>query len=263
VNEEAGVEPLLIERDDRVAILRLNRPAVLNALDPSLLRALLAAVRAAAADEGVGCLLIRGSGRAFCAGGDLKAMRTMDRVAFRAYIELLQALSRAMWTLPKPTIAGVHGYVLAGGFELAIECDIRIAAEDAQFGLPDTALGLSPTSGMTWLLPRIIGAGWARHLILTGERIDARQAAAIGLVTRVVAGDRLEAAALELARSIAAHPPLGLTMIRTGLATAAETTLAAALEAEIEAEVSCFESAEFQANLRAFAQRKRRSNREG
>ena len=115
-----------------------------------------------------------------------------------------------MQRLPIPTVAALRGHVLAGGFELAIECDLRIAADDATFGLPDTTIGLSPTSGMSWRLPRIVGDGWARHLLLTGETIDVRTAERIGLVTRVVRGPDLEAAALALAESIAAQPREGL-----------------------------------------------------
>ncbi|MBM4408625.1 MAG: enoyl-CoA hydratase/isomerase family protein, partial [Chloroflexi bacterium] len=210
-------------------------------------------------DADVGCILIRGAGRSFCAGGDLTAMLAMggDARAFRAYIEALQALARVLRRLDVPTIAAVHGHVLAGGFELALACDLRIAAQDATFGLPDTALGLSPTSGMTWLLPRVVGEAWARHLLLTGEAIGAETAARIGLVTRVVSGADLEDASLELATSVAEHPPRGLAGIRSGLRTAGEATFEDALDAELEAEVACFETAEFQASLRRFAERRR------
>ncbi len=221
--------PLLIERSGRVVVLRLNRPAKLNALSPALVGALVDAVEQAGADSSVGALLLTSAGRAFSAGGDLTAMLAMDGPAFRAYIEQLQALSLTMQRLPIPTVAALRGHVLAGGFELAIECDIRIAADDATFGLPDTTIGLSPTSGMSWRLPRIVGEGWARHLLLTGETIDVATAERIGLVTRVVPGADLEAAALALAESIASQPPEGLRQIRAGLDRAASGTLEDAL----------------------------------
>lgn len=250
----AAQPSLVVERSGRVEILRLNRPAVLNALDPELVGALVAAVERAGGDRSVGCLLVTSAGRAFSAGGDLTAMLAMDTTAFRVYIEQLQALSLAMWRLPIPSVAALRGHVLAGGFELAIECDIRIAADDVTFGLPDTTIGLSPTSGMTWLLPRIVGLGWARHLLLSGESIDVRTAERIGLVTRVVGGSELEPAALGLAQSIAAQPPEGLRHIRAGLDRAAHGSLEDALAAEVEAEVACFGTPEFQASLRAFAE---------
>jgi enoyl-CoA hydratase/carnithine racemase len=250
--------PLLVERVGRVLLLRLNRPQVLNALSPALVEALTSAVRAADGDESVGCVVLAGAGRAFCAGGDLTAMLDMngDLGRFRSYIVGLQVLSRTMRELGVPTIAALHGHVLAGGFELAIECDLRIAARDTAFGLPDTALGLSPTSGMSWLLPRIVGESWARHLLLTGETIDVATAERIGLVTRVV--DDVEVAALSVAAAIAAHPPLGVRRIREELAATAEGTFEDALAREIDAEVDCFATPAFQANLRAFADRRRR-----
>jgi 2-(1,2-epoxy-1,2-dihydrophenyl)acetyl-CoA isomerase len=252
-------EPLRVERSGRVAILRLDRPHVLNALSPALVVALAGAARAAAADTSVGAILLIGEGRSFCAGGDLIAMLAMDRdaAAFRAYIEQLQELRRVLHALPIPIVAALRGHVLAGGFELAIEADIRIATPDVTFGLPDTALGLSPTSGMSWMLPRIVGEGWARHLLLTSETIDVRTAERIGLVTRVVAADALQPAALALATSIAAQPPLGLRRIREELAAAAEGRFEDALAREVEAEVECFATDAFQDSLRAFAARRR------
>jgi enoyl-CoA hydratase/carnithine racemase len=240
-----------------VALLRLNRPEALNALNEPLLRALLGSVDAARRDSAVRCLLLVGAGRAFCAGGDLKAMLTMkDKEEFRAYIQLFQQLSGEMRRVEKPSLAAVHGYALAGGFELALTCDLRIASEEAVFGLPDTPLGVSPTSGMTWLLPRIVGLGWAKHLAFTGERIDARQAERIGLVTRVVPTARLEQEAVELAMAIAANPPLALRYVKTTFDLASDVDLQTALAYETEAEVACYDSEEFRANLRAFVAQK-------
>jgi enoyl-CoA hydratase/carnithine racemase len=251
--------PLLVERSGRVAILRLNRPRVLNALSPALVEALHRAVETAGADPSIGCILVTAAGRSFCAGGDLTAMLAMDAVAFRAYIRQFQGLSLVMERVAVPTVAALHGHVLAGGFELAIECDIRIATPDVTFGLPDTTIGLSPTSGMSWRLPRLVGEAWARHLLLTGETIDVATAERIGLVTRVVSADALDAEALALAEAIAAQPPIGLRNIREELAAGASGTLEDALARELEAEVECFTTAEFQASLREFAGRRTRT----
>jgi enoyl-CoA hydratase/carnithine racemase len=251
-------QPMDVDRHGRVVTLTLDRPIVLNALSPALVDALIAAVQSVATDPSVGAVILAGAGRSFCAGGDLTAMLAMDRDRFRGYIERLQELSRSMHVLPIPTIAALHGHVLAGGFELAIECDLRIATPDTTFGLPDTALGLSPTSGMSWLLPRIVGEGWARDLLLTGRTIDVATAERIGLVTRVVAAADLEPVALEMATAIAAQPPAGLRLIREEMAAAAEGSFDAALRREVDAEVACFATPDFQANLRAFANRRRR-----
>jgi enoyl-CoA hydratase/carnithine racemase len=248
--------PLLVERSGRVVVLRLNRPHVLNALSPGLVQALRDAVETAAEDPSTGCVLLTAAGRSFCAGGDLTSMLAMDATAFRGYIGDLQALSLAMRRVPVPTVAALHGHVLAGGFELAIEFDIRIAARDVLFGLPDTGLGVSPTSGMSWLLPRLVGESWARHLLLTGETIDVETAERIGLVTRVVELDVLQREALELANAIAGQPPVGLRHIRGELDAGGSSTFEEALARELDAEVECFSTPEFQASLRAFAERR-------
>jgi enoyl-CoA hydratase/carnithine racemase len=132
-------------------------------------------------------------------------------------------------------------------------CDIRIAAEDTVFGLPDTPIGLSPTSGLTYLLPRIIGTGWAKYLTLTGERFDVRQAERIGLVTRVVPASDLEREALTLAQRLGGYPSLGVRYIKQGFAVAADTDLQTALIHEADAEVACFDTEDVRANLRSFA----------
>ena len=250
-------ETILEYQKDDVATLRLNRPAALNALNPPLMEALIAAVEDARRDEAVRCIVVTGRGRAFSAGGDLKAMLTMSKPQFREYILLFQRLSAEMRRLAKPSIAAVNGYALAGGFELSIICDIRIAADDAVFGLPDTPVGMSPTSGMTYLLPRIIGMGWAKHLALTGENIDAAEAERIGLVTRVVPAGALEETALELAHRVAKYPPLALRHVKLGFDLAADADLGTALTYETDAEVACWDTDEVRSNLEAFANRRR------
>ena len=242
---------------ESVAVVRLNRPEALNALNPPLLEALIAAVDEARRDQDVRCVVVTGNGRAFSAGGDLKAMLAMTREEFREYILLFQRLSTGMRRLAKPCIAAINGYALAGGFELAIICDIRVAADDAVFGLPDTLVGVSPTSGMTYLLPRVVGIGWAKYLAFTGETISAAQAERIGLVTRVVPSGELEPAVLDIARSIARHPPLALRYIKLGFDLASDVDLQTALTFETDAEVTCWDTDEVRANLKAFADRKK------
>ncbi len=242
---------------DGVAVMRLNRPQALNALNPPLLEALIAAVEDARRDQDVRCIVVTGNGRAFSAGGDLKAMLAMTREEFREYILLFQRLSAEMRRLAKPSIAAINGYALAGGFELAVICDLRVAADDAVFGLPDTPVGVSPTSGMTYLLPRIVGMGWAKYLAFTGETISAAQAERIGLVTRVVPADKLEPTAIGIAQSVAKHPPLALRYVKLGFDLAADVDLQTALTYETDAEVTCWDTDEVRSNLKAFANRKK------
>jgi enoyl-CoA hydratase/carnithine racemase len=249
--------PLLREQHASVAVLRLNRPHVLNALDRPLVEALHQAIGELDADPSVRAVVLVGNGRAFCAGGDLTAFLGMDETGFTTFIDLLQDLARRMRRLRVPIVGALQGYVLAGGFELAAACDIRIAADDAVFGLPDTAIGLSPTSGLSFLLPRIVGEGRARDLLIAGERIDAERAEAWGLVSRVVPVAQLEAAALALAEVIAGHPPDGVARIKAELDRGTEEAFEAALLDEARHEVACFTTGEVRARLQAFADRKR------
>lgn len=256
-------EPLLYEKLDGVGVMRLNRPEVLNALNEALLRALLAGLEDFRRDEAIRCIVLTGSGRAFSTGADLDALSAMGKAEFREYIMLLQRLSSEMRRLAKPSIAAVNGYALAGGFELALLCDLRLGADTAVFGLPDTPLGLSPTSGMTYLLPRMVGMGWAKHLAFTAETIDARQAERIGLLTRVVPTAELDRVAREMAHAVAGHPPTGVRYTKLGFDLASEVDLHTALAWEAEAEVACFDTEEARANIRAFvAHRKARRSAE-
>ena len=249
--------PLLVERDGAVVTFRLDRPHVLNALDVGLVEALLDAVAELHASPDAQCLVIAGNGRAFSAGADLTGMLAMSVPEFTTFIDRLQELARRMRALTIPTVAAVQGHALAGGFELALACDIRVAASNAVFGLPDTGIGLSPTSGMSYLLPRVVGEGWARHLLLAGEWIDAAVAERIGLVTRVVAPDDLAATAAALARDLAAHPPDGLAHIKAELARGTDADFEAALGDEARREVACFETDDVRERLRAFVERRR------
>jgi 2-(1,2-epoxy-1,2-dihydrophenyl)acetyl-CoA isomerase len=241
-----------------VAWVALNRPEKLNAIDGSVLDGLLAAVARVRDDAAIGAAVLHGRGRAFSAGGDITAMAAMDEPAFAATIARYMEVAAAFRGCPKPIVAAVHGHALAGGFELALLCDVRVAADDAVFGLPDTPLGLSPTSGMTYLLPRIVGLGRALDLALLAQNVDAHEAERIGLVTRVVAPERLLEEAGRCAARIAGFPRLGVARTKERLVGALDATFAEATAAEAAAEVECFRDPEVVANLRGFAERRRR-----
>lgn len=251
-------ESVKYEVREPVAWATLNRPDVLNAINDDMLQALLKIVRDVAADSRVRVLVLTGAGRAFSAGGDIKAMHGMTEQTFRETIRQYQQLSQATRDLDKPVLAAVNGYAMGGGFELALICDLRVASLSAKFGLPDIHLGLSPTSGMTYLLTRAIGASRAMNLALTNETIDAREAERIGLVTRVVADEALLDTVGGLAREIAARPALGLAYTKRGFYKAEESDFAAALAQEEEYEVACFRSEVTQRAFAAFLARKQR-----
>jgi enoyl-CoA hydratase/carnithine racemase len=202
-------EAVRVERDGHVAVVTLNRPDAINAISQAMRRQLPAALQALEADDDVRAVVLTGSGpRGFCAGADIKEFAAAE-TSLQARRRLLQGgIQDAIERFSKPVVAAIHGFCLGGGLEIALACDIRIAAAGAQFGLPETGLGLIPGGGGTQRLPRIVGLGRALDLLLTGDRIDAAEAHRIGLVTRVVpeVADLLEEA-MQVARRIAAKPP--------------------------------------------------------
>jgi enoyl-CoA hydratase len=184
-------------------------------------------------------------------------MHAMDEAQFADTIARYMRLSAAFRSCPKPIVGAIHGYALAGGFELALMCDVRFAAVGTQFGLPDTPLGLSPTSGMTYLLPRIVGLGRALHLALSAENIDAEEALRIGLVTRVVEGSRLLDEAEAFAHKFASYPSIGVGWTKRTLNDGLDLDFDAATRLETEAEIECFRSPETRERFQAFVDRKR------
>ncbi len=228
---------LRIERRDRVAVLTIDRPKVLNALDAATMKELDAAFAELGADESVQAVIVTGAGdRAFVAGADINELAKQDsRSGYETSLRG-QRVFRRIETLGKPVIAAVNGYALGGGLELALACHLRIAAEGARMGLPEVSLGAIPGYGGTQRLARLIGKGRALEMILTGERIDAAEAFRTGLVNRVVPAERLLASCEEMARKILSNGPLA---VRHAL-DAVERGLDGALEEGLVLEASLF-----------------------
>ena len=198
-------EPLLLTTPTDWGVrLTLNRPAKLNAITADLREALTAAVAEAADDDRVRVIAIAGAGRAFCAGYDLSEAFLPTAWSWREALAKDIDATLAIWACPKPVIAQVHGYVLAGGLELAMACDLIVAADDAQLGEPEIRFGSAP---VTLLMPFLIGQKKTRELLMTGDLIDAHEAHRIGLVNRVVARDRLDDEVDALADRLARVPP--------------------------------------------------------
>jgi enoyl-CoA hydratase/carnithine racemase len=246
-----------VEERRNVWIITLNRPEKLNAISVEMLDQLFDAIGRIARSDVVGAAVLTGRGRAFSTGGDISAMHEMDERQFADTISRYMRLSAAFRACPKPVVAAVHGYALAGGFELALMCDVRFAATGTQFGLPDTALGLSPTSGMTYLLPRIVGLGRALYLALGAENIDADEAERIGLVSRVIAEEDLLAEAEAFARRVASYPRLGVRWTKRTIHDGLDVDFDAATRLETEAEIDSFRSPETRTRFQAFVDRKR------
>jgi len=206
--------PVLLEDrspDGRVAVLTLNRPEARNAIDDALLDALLGAVRGLAAGDGPRAVVLSAAGdAAFSAGMDLRERAGFDDARLAAQHERIVALVTGLAELPMPTVAAVEGYCLAGGFELALACDLIVAGRGAEFGLPETRVGIFPGGGAARLLTWAVGASRARDLVLTGRRLAAEEAAAWGVVARVAERGTALADALALAGVLADAAPLGV-----------------------------------------------------
>jgi enoyl-CoA hydratase/carnithine racemase len=247
-------EVKIVAIEDGVAVVTLNRPAVMNALNMQLREELMALCHDLDADPAVSAAIFTGAGdKAFCAGADLKERGSRSTEGM--YDE--RRFQRAKWVgaiagMAKPTIAAINGYCLGGGLELALQCDLRIAAEEAQFGLPEVTLGFLPGAGGTQRLPRLIGLQRAKEMILTGKRIDAAEAERLGIVLRVVPRAQLMTAALELARAIAKNPRIAVIQAKVALNASQETMLSGGLQAENEAWLPCLLSDTWKARVARF-----------
>lgn len=207
-------EVLLLERDGRVAILTINRPDKLNALNGEVRDALVATLDELACDDGVGVVVVTGAGeKAFVAGADIAEFEGRSPFDQRHAMRSPRIFD-AMATFGKPVIAMINGFCLGGGCELAMSCDIRVASETARFGQPEINLGLIPGGGGTQRMPRLVGVGQTLRLVLSGEMISAAEARAIGLVELVYAPEELRAETLKLAAKIAAKSPLTLRIAK-------------------------------------------------
>lgn len=229
-----ATDSILYERRDAVALITINRPSTLNALDMATLAALDEAVTRAAADDEVRVIVFTGTGeRAFVAGGDIADLDS--RQGLPHYLELgerLHSVFRRIETLDKPTIAAVNGWALGGGTELLLCIDIRIAAASAKLGLPEINLGLFPGAGGSQRLIRQIPLCKAKELMFTGARIDAAEAEKLGLINRVVPDAEVLPQALALAQTIAAKSPLVLKLLKRTLADGNDMPLPSALRHE-------------------------------
>jgi enoyl-CoA hydratase len=238
-----------------VAVLRVNRPEVRNALDLATVREMTAAVAALSSDAAVGALVITGAGdRVFVSGADINDIRARRRDDGLAAIN--SSLFAAIDACPKVTIAAVNGLALGGGCELALACDLRIAVAQAKFGQPEVALGIIPGAGATQRLPRIIGLGRAKQLVLTGDAIDAQTALAWGLVSSVVAAEALLPSALALAERVLSRGPLAIRLAKMALNASARVDLDSGLLIETLAQAICFESEDKQEGTTAFLEKR-------
>jgi len=248
---------LLIEIADGTAIVTINRPAALNALTVEVLEELAAAFAELAQDASVACVILTGSGaKAFVAGADIAAMQSLDAVSAGSFARLGHEVLNAIENFPKPVVAAVNGFALGGGCELAMACDIRIAAENARFGQPEVNLGVIPGFGGTLRLTRLVGKGRAKELIFTGDMINAQEAYRIGLANKVVAAEELLATAREMATKIASKAPIAVRFAKEAIDNGLEMDLDRAGRFESNLFGICFATVDQKEGMQAFLEKR-------
>jgi enoyl-CoA hydratase len=247
---------ILYEKKGGMAIVSLNRPRVLNAMNKQLWLDMQSALNDVLNDPSMKVLIITGTGRAFSTGADLKESKDRSMEEYRIYLEELQETTRKILRFEKPVIAAINGFALGSGYELALACDIRIAAHDAQIGSPEARVTSSITGGAFRLIQNLIGPGKASELLFTAKNISGREAERIGLVNLSVPPDQVMPTAMQMAEEIAGNSALSLKLIKRGLSMAHEVSLEALMDYEVEACLACVSTRERQASLATFAARK-------
>ena len=250
-------ENILIEKHGRIAIVTVNRPDKLNALNIQTRREILRAFEQLKTDDDVRVVIITGAGpKSFIAGADINEFAGMTAIKQRDVMKSGRAFD-SVEDFPKPVIAMINGFALGGGCELAMSCDIRVASSNAKLGQPEIKLGIIPGGGGTQRLTRLVGEGKAMELILTGEMISADEAKQLGLVNHVFAPEELEAKTMELANKIAELSPVALAMAKASVKNAARMTLREGLDSEVDLFALCFSSEDKEEGVRAFIEKRK------
>jgi enoyl-CoA hydratase len=245
-----------VDVSESIATLTIDRPAVKNALNLETVQECRRALEELAADGDVGVMIVTGAGEsAFVSGADINDVRARDGADGLAAIN--SSLFAEVERFPRPTIAAINGYALGGGCELALACDIRVASDTARFGQPELGLGIIPGAGATQRLPRVVGMGWAKHLVLTGDVIDAKQALEIGLVTAIMPSAQLQVRARELAKRVLRQGPLAVRLAKLALNASARVDLDSGLLIETLAQAICYQSADKREGTTAFLEKRR------
>jgi 2-(1,2-epoxy-1,2-dihydrophenyl)acetyl-CoA isomerase len=258
---QAAAAPVLLETaNDGVAVLVMNRPDRMNALNNDLATALYGALQKISENESIRVVVLTGAGRAFCAGGDLAVIGKAREANIAKDLEpILRAGIGAVLkirTMPQPVIAAVNGAAAGAGMNIALAADIRISAEEAVFGQNFAKVGLFPDYGGTYLLPELVGPSKAAELFYTGDMIDAKTALQLGLVNRVVPAAQLETEVKTFAAKIAGGPPLAIRAVKKVLFANQKEALERALEAEVVHQMKCFASEDCLEGVHAFFEKR-------
>lgn len=249
---------ILFEEQQGIARIFINRPEKRNALNRETRREIKEALERVRNNQEARVLLFRGTGeKSFVAGADVNDLKKFSPLEMFTYMKSLgQQLYNDVEAFPLPTVALINGHCFGGGLELALACDMRIAAENAQFGAPEILLGFIPGGGATQKLPRLIGSGWAKELMFTGKAIDARQAERIGLVNRVVPLAELDREGQALAEKLCSLSPIALRLCKEAINQSAQTPLGPGLAFEVVSEALCFSTEDRSEGIQAFLEKR-------
>lgn len=251
-------ENILLEKEDRLAILYINRPKALNALNNDTLVEIKSAITEIKGDPGIDVLIISGAGdKAFVAGADIAFMQNLSAVEGRAFGALGQEVFRMIEAMEKPVIAAVNGFALGGGCELAMCCDFRIASFRAKFGQPEVGLGITPGFGGTQRLPRLVGSGMAKQLLYTADVIDANEALRIGLVNHVVPPEELMEFVKGIAKRILAKAQLAVRFSKAAANEGMQTDIDRGMTIEADVFGLCFSTADQKEGMTAFIEKRK------
>jgi enoyl-CoA hydratase len=249
---------LIFNVEEGIATITFNRPKALNAMNSEVLAELLDAATICKEDNKVKALILTGSGdKAFIAGADISEMQNKSPKDALAFVELGHQVTRHIETMPKASIAAINGFAFGGGTEISLACDIRFASEKAVFGQPEILLGIIPGWGGTQRLPRLVGMGIAKEIILGGIQIDAKRAYEIGLVNRVFPADKLMEETKKFAKKLASMPQFTLKMAKDSINYGYDLALDSANKLEMECICQCFSTADQKEGMKAFLEKRK------
>ncbi len=249
-------DQILLAKSEGIATLSFNRPEKLNAMSREMAGEVGEAITAIAQDPTIRVLVLAGQGRAFMAGADIKNFLGMEPLTARRFAERAQALLNRLESLEIPVIAAVHGFVLGGGFEVALACDFIYAAENTKFGFPEITLGFIPTLGGTQRLARLAGRSFAKELCMTGRMVDAQEARTAGIVAQVFPEEKLMEETLKTAQALAAKGRVALRGVKQAIDRGADLDLHTGCALEIELFALCFASPDPQEGAKAFLEKR-------
>lgn len=251
---------VLLEKEGNIAIVTINRPKALNALNSETLKELNAVIEDLENDKEIYCVILTGSGeKSFVAGADIAEMKDLNEAQGKEFGELGNKVFLRLEDLDKPVIAAIQGFALGGGCEISMACDIRIASEAAVFGQPEVGLGITPGFGGTQRLPRIVGLGKAKEMIYTGRNIKADEAYRIGLVNKVVPLENLMEEAKKMASIIISNAPIAVKLAKDAINRGMQVDIDKAIEIEAGDFGSCFDSLDQKEGMNAFLERREKN----